>query len=146
MITLALTGDVMLGRGVDEALGGMRPDEPWGDTLSLLGSADLRIINLECAITTHENPWSRTHKIFHFRADPSRALRVLRAARIDERAVLFDAASTATAVYARDRLPAGAVLDGPALIEEAGTTTLVPPGFRASVDLHANLLLVRGAP
>jgi poly-gamma-glutamate capsule biosynthesis protein CapA/YwtB (metallophosphatase superfamily) len=83
MITLALTGDVMLGRGVDEALGGMRPDEPWGDTLSLLGSADLRIINLECAITTHENPWNRTPKTFHFRADPSRAIRVLRAARID---------------------------------------------------------------
>jgi poly-gamma-glutamate capsule biosynthesis protein CapA/YwtB (metallophosphatase superfamily) len=83
MITLALTGDVMLGRGVDEALGGMRPDEPWGDTLSLLGSADLRIINLECAITTHENPWNRTPKTFHFRADPSRAIGVLRAARID---------------------------------------------------------------
>ena len=83
MITLALTGDVMLGRGVDEALGGMRPDEPWGDTLSLLDSADLRLTNLECAITTHENPWNRTPKTFHFRADPSRAIRVLRAARID---------------------------------------------------------------
>ncbi len=83
MITLALTGDVMLGRGVDEALAGMRPDEPWGDTLSLLDSADLRIVNLECAITTHENPWNRTPKTFHFRADPSRAIRVLRAARID---------------------------------------------------------------
>jgi poly-gamma-glutamate synthesis protein (capsule biosynthesis protein) len=73
----------MLGRGVDEALGGIRPDEPWGDTLSLLDSADLRIINLECAITTHENPWNRTPKTFHFRADPSRAIGVLRAARID---------------------------------------------------------------
>jgi poly-gamma-glutamate capsule biosynthesis protein CapA/YwtB (metallophosphatase superfamily) len=83
MITLALIGDVMLGRGVDEALGGMRPDEPWGDTLSLLDSADLRIINLECAITTHENPWNRTPKMFHFRADPSHAIGVLRAARID---------------------------------------------------------------
>ena len=83
MIALGLVGDVMLGRGVDDALRGMRPDEPWGDTLSALEAADLRIINLECAITTHENPWSRTPKTFHFRADPSRAIRVLRAASID---------------------------------------------------------------
>jgi poly-gamma-glutamate capsule biosynthesis protein CapA/YwtB (metallophosphatase superfamily) len=83
MIALGVVGDVMLGRGVDEALRGMRSDEPWGDALSVLDAADLRVINLECAITTHENPWSRTHKTFHFRADPSRALRVLRAARID---------------------------------------------------------------
>jgi N-methylhydantoinase A len=68
------------------------------------------------------------------------------AARVDQRGVLFDATPTATAVYARDRLPSGVVLDGPALIEEQGTTTVVPPGFRATVDGHANLLLERGAP
>jgi len=67
------------------------------------------------------------------------------AARLAERAVLFDAVPTATAVYARDRLPAGAALEGPALIEEAGTTTVVPPGFRAGVDAHANLILERAA-
>jgi poly-gamma-glutamate capsule biosynthesis protein CapA/YwtB (metallophosphatase superfamily) len=83
MISLGMVGDVMLGRGVDEALRGMRPDEPWGDAVSVLDAADLRVINLECAITTHENPWSRTPKTFHFRADPSRAVGVLRAARID---------------------------------------------------------------
>jgi poly-gamma-glutamate capsule biosynthesis protein CapA/YwtB (metallophosphatase superfamily) len=83
MITLALTGDVMLGRGVDEALRGMRPHEPWGDAMPVLDAADLRVINLECAITTHVKPWNRTPKVFHFRADPSRAVGVLRAARID---------------------------------------------------------------
>jgi poly-gamma-glutamate synthesis protein (capsule biosynthesis protein) len=82
MITFALTGDVMLGRGVNETLRSARPEEPWGDVLPLLGSADLRIINLECAITEHEQPWSRTHKVFHFRADPL-AAGVLRAARVD---------------------------------------------------------------
>ena len=55
------------------------------------------------------------------------------------------ATPTATAVYARDRLPSGVVLEGPALIEEAGTTTVVPHGFRAGVDAHANLILERGA-
>ena len=83
MIALGLVGDVMLGRGVDEALRGMRPGEPWGDTLPVLNAADLRIINLECAISTHVKPWNRTPKTFHFRADPSRAVRVLHAARID---------------------------------------------------------------
>ena len=82
MITLALAGDVMLGRGVNETLGTTRPEEPWGDTLPLLLSADLRIINLECAVTEHKRQWSRTPKVFHFRADPV-AIEVLRTARID---------------------------------------------------------------
>lgn len=68
----------------------------------------------------------------------------LAAAQVDERAVMFDATPIATAVYARDRLPSGAMLEGPALVEEAGATTVVPPGFRVTVDAHANLLLERG--
>src|SRR5215212_11710192 len=83
MITLALTGDVMLGRRVAEALNDhMRPEEPWGDVRPLLDAADLRIINLECAITDNEQPWIRTAKVFHFRAQPS-AIETLRTARID---------------------------------------------------------------
>jgi poly-gamma-glutamate capsule biosynthesis protein CapA/YwtB (metallophosphatase superfamily) len=82
MVTLALTGDVMLGRGVNETLPDARPEEPWGEVLPLLGSADLRIINLECAITEHKRKWSRTPKVFHFRADPQ-AIEVLRAAGVD---------------------------------------------------------------
>ncbi len=82
MVDLALTGDVMLGRGVNEALRGMSPEEPWGDVLPLLEDADLRIVNLECAITAHRVPWTRTRKVFHFRADPS-AVEVLRSAGID---------------------------------------------------------------
>jgi poly-gamma-glutamate capsule biosynthesis protein CapA/YwtB (metallophosphatase superfamily) len=83
MITLALTGDVMLGRGVAETLDHhQHPEEPWGDVWPLLDDADLRIINLECAITNSEQPWIRTPKVFHFRAPPS-AIETLRAARID---------------------------------------------------------------
>ena len=83
MITLALTGDVMLGRGVAGALDDhMRPEEPWGDVMPLLEAADLRIINLECAVTDNEQPWTRTPKVFHFRARPS-AIETLRTARID---------------------------------------------------------------
>ena len=73
----------MLGRKVDEALKDhMRPEEPWGDVMPLLEAADLRIINLECAITDNEHPWTRTPKVFHFRAKPS-AIETLRTARVD---------------------------------------------------------------
>src|ERR671932_2107769 len=82
MLTMALVGDVMLGRGVNEALRTLRPEQPWGNVLPLLDAADLRIINLECAITEHKQPWTRTPKVFHFRADPS-AIEVLTAARVD---------------------------------------------------------------
>jgi poly-gamma-glutamate capsule biosynthesis protein CapA/YwtB (metallophosphatase superfamily) len=83
MITLALMGDVMLGRRVAEALNyHMGPEEPWGGMMPLLDAADLRIINLECAITDNEQPWTRTAKVFHFRTPPS-AIETLRTARID---------------------------------------------------------------
>jgi len=83
MITLALMGDVMLGRNVAETLDyHLRPEEPWGDVRPLLDTADLRIVNLECAITDNEQPWTRTPKVFHFRTPPS-AIETLRTARID---------------------------------------------------------------
>ncbi len=82
MLTLAFTGDVMLGRLVNDRLKDMQPEQVWGDVLPHLAQADLRIVNLECALTSHLRPWTRTRKMFHFRADPE-AVRVLQAARID---------------------------------------------------------------
>lgn len=82
MLTLAFTGDVMLGRYVNEMLKTMQPEAVWGDLLPHLAQADLRIVNLECALTVHLRPWARTWKKFHFRADP-KAVRVLQAAHID---------------------------------------------------------------
>jgi poly-gamma-glutamate synthesis protein (capsule biosynthesis protein) len=82
MLTLALIGDVMLGRGVDAALKHMQPPEMWGDVLPHLWQADLRIANLECALTLHDQPWTRSWKLYHFRAAPS-AVRFLQLARID---------------------------------------------------------------
>jgi len=82
MLTLAFTGDVMLGRLVNDRLKTMQTEVVWGDVLPHLAQADLRIINLECALTTHLQPWTRSEKMFHFRADPE-AVRVLQGARID---------------------------------------------------------------
>jgi N-methylhydantoinase A len=41
--------------------------------------------------------------------------------------------------YAREALPVGAELEGPALIDEPGTTTVVEPGDRLRVDPYGNL-------
>lgn len=79
--TLAFLGDVMLGRGVDEVTAACPPEQPWGTTLEVLKGADAVLANLECAITDHARPWTRTRKVFHFRARPH-AIAVLRAAGI----------------------------------------------------------------
>jgi len=44
-------------------------------------------------------------------------------------------------VYARTRLGAGASLAGPAIIEEFGSTTVVPPGWTAFIDTLGHLVL-----
>ncbi len=80
-VTLAFLGDVMLGRGVNDEIAKRPPESFWGDLLPVLRSADAVIANLEVALTPHRQPWWRTPKVFHFRADP-RAIEVLKAARI----------------------------------------------------------------
>jgi len=45
------------------------------------------------------------------------------------------------AVYGRRELRAGQHIDGPAVIEQEDTTTLVPARFRASVDAFGNLVI-----
>jgi len=44
-------------------------------------------------------------------------------------------------VYRRDDLPAGFRAEGPAIVEEYGSTTVVEPGFILEVDRLANLVL-----
>lgn len=80
-IKLAFVGDIMLGRHIDSQIGSTRPWEFWGDTLSVLRSADAVIGNLECPITSHPNPWRRTGKTFRFRARPQ-AVEILEAANV----------------------------------------------------------------
>ncbi len=57
------------------------------------------------------------------------------------RAVRFDGTAHATPIYARADLPAGARLEGPAVIDQLDSTTLVPPGVVAEVDAWLNLVL-----
>jgi N-methylhydantoinase A len=70
--------------------------------------------------------------------DPSRA-------RTGQRSAVFDADPVVTPVYARELLRAGDVVEGPAVVEEFGSTVPVHPGFTARVDGFANLV-VTAAP
>lgn len=63
-------------------------------------------------------------------------------ARKGVRAVDFELAGLHDCVvYERDLLPAGARLDGPLIVEEPSTTTLLQPGQRLEVDAWGNLLI-----
>jgi 5-oxoprolinase (ATP-hydrolysing)/N-methylhydantoinase A len=44
----------------------------------------------------------------------------------------------------RETLGAGAVVRGPAIVEQLDTTTVVPPGQRATVDRVGNLVIRSG--
>jgi len=48
-----------------------------------------------------------------------------------------------TQIYDDQRLAAGNVLFGPALIEEPTTTVVVPPGFRCTVDRFGNYVIAQ---
>jgi N-methylhydantoinase A len=48
-----------------------------------------------------------------------------------------------TDVFSRLDLPVGAVVEGPAVLEQPDATVLVPPGQRARVDRFGNLVLER---
>jgi N-methylhydantoinase A len=60
------------------------------------------------------------------------------------RRVFFTAAeATEATIYNRDHLAVGAVFAGPAIVEQFDATTVVPPGWNASVDRYGNLILER---
>ena len=67
------------------------------------------------------------------------------AALLDTRPVRFvqgnEAVGHETAFYARSGLKAGNRIAGPAVIEQADTTTILPPGTLAEVDRYGNLIV-----
>ena len=80
---LGLTGDVMLGRGVDRRQRSRPPEAVWDGTLARLRALDGLFVNLECCVSARGEEWTETHRPFHFRAHPERAVPALRAAGVD---------------------------------------------------------------
>ena len=50
-----------------------------------------------------------------------------------------------TPIYARERLPVDFAIDGPAIIEEPASTTIVLPGQSAAMDAFGNIRIVTTA-
>ncbi len=77
-VTLGFTGDLMLGRGVNQRLLAATPAAAiWGDVRPEMLAADAMIGNLEGPITAHKTRWPR-RKAFYFRADPSPGIAALK--------------------------------------------------------------------
>jgi len=60
------------------------------------------------------------------------------------RPVYFHGESLPAPVYRREGLPGGVRVPGPAIVEEMGATTVVPPGWAALVGRWGELVLERG--
>jgi len=82
-VRIGLTGDVMLGRLVDERQSRRPVTAVWGDLLPELDTLDGLFVNLECCLSARGRPWARTDRPFHFRANPDWAVPALRRAGVD---------------------------------------------------------------
>ena len=69
------------------------------------------------------------------------AARRLEDAAIARRPMISGGRSSTAVVYERERLPVDALFEGPAIVEEEGATTVVPPGWRGRRDATGNLRL-----
>ena len=74
--------------------------------------------------------------------DPAGRAATLDGARTGTRSVWFENGGWAeTPVYARDRLPLDAVVEGPAILEQMDATTVLEPGDRATGDADGNIII-----
>lgn len=100
----------------------------------LLEAVPVRVLNARLAVTGERRKFDLA-----LLAPPADA--TLEAARIGRRTVWFGAAQHDARVYARLALPAGATVEGPALLEQPDTTIWLEPGMSARVDRFGNLLI-----
>jgi len=72
--------------------------------------------------------------------------RTIDSALIEYRNVYFGTIDdfTKTPVYDRKKIPVGAEIQGPAIIEQYDSTTVVNPGWVCKIDSYGNLILRRG--
>jgi N-methylhydantoinase A len=67
------------------------------------------------------------------------------AAVTDEHEIVFKGERVPTRIYDRAKLAPGMRFDGPAIVTEFDSTTVVLPGYQAAVDTNFNILIERGA-
>jgi N-methylhydantoinase A len=104
----------------------------------LLPGVPAKIVNLRTAAVGR-----RPH--FDMAALAPGASASVETARLGSRPVWFDGAWHDTAIYARLDLPVGALLHGPAILEQPDATTVVDPDLTARVDAFGNIIVERAA-
>lgn len=57
------------------------------------------------------------------------------------RNVYFDGEFLPTNVYDREKIPVLSEIQGPAIVDQLDTTTVIPPDFTANVDIYRNLII-----
>jgi N-methylhydantoinase A len=67
-----------------------------------------------------------------------------RVASYAERPIYFEGQFVSSRFYHRERLAPGDVIEGPALITEYTSATVLPPDCRAAVDAFENLVVTIG--
>ncbi|MFK0686946.1 hydantoinase/oxoprolinase family protein [Mesorhizobium sp. IMUNJ 23033] len=73
--------------------------------------------------------------------DPAGRAKTLDEARREIRPVWYAGAWHNTPVYAREKLPLDAVIEGPAILEQMDATTVLEPGDRARSDADGNIII-----
>jgi poly-gamma-glutamate capsule biosynthesis protein CapA/YwtB (metallophosphatase superfamily) len=81
-VRVMFAGDVMLGRHVNDHIERHGTDYPLGQVEALMRSADLTIVNLECALTSATGHWPGAPKAYYFGASPQ-AVEALAGAGVD---------------------------------------------------------------
>jgi N-methylhydantoinase A len=94
------------------------------------------LVNLNTSVIGRRQPIDLAGLI-----DPAGRRATLAEACTGRRPVWFDSGWQATPVYARDHLPAGASLTGPAILEQMDTTIVIGPGDRLAQDGDGNLIV-----
>jgi N-methylhydantoinase A len=93
----------------------------------------LEIVNVRVRMRVASEAYTPLHEVVRG-GDGMQALR-------GEKQVYFDGGWVAAKVFDRDRLRPGNVVDGPALVAEYTSATVLPPGARMEVDGLRNLLI-----
>ena len=96
----------------------------------------IKIVSLRAAAIGRRPPFDLTS----LAPSPSASLE---SARRGTREVWFDGARRETAIWSRLDLPFGALIEGPAILEQPDATIVVDPGLTARVDALGNAILER---
>lgn len=105
----------------------------------LLPGIPVRIVSLRTAAVGRRPPFD----LAALAPDPGLTLD---AARRGSRPVWFAGGWRDAAIWSRLDLPVGAVIEGPAVLEQPDATTVLDPGLSARVDGLGNLIVGRGKP